>query len=54
MPPLEDLPDPEVELASLCLLHWQVGSLLLVPPGNQGSPRDHGGTDKLRNVELLM
>ena len=28
-----DLPDPGIETASLCLLHWQVGSLLLVPPG---------------------
>ena len=28
-----DLPDPGIEPASLSLLHWQVGSLLLVPPG---------------------
>ena len=28
-----DLPNPGIEPASLSLLHWQVGSLLLVPPG---------------------
>ena len=27
------LPDPGIESMSLCLLHWQVGSLPLVPPG---------------------
>ena len=32
-PPPGDLPDPEIEPTSLCLLHWQVGSLPLVPPG---------------------
>ena len=31
--PLGDLPDPEIELASLLLLSWQAGSLQLVPPG---------------------
>ena len=31
-PPPGDLPDPGTKPASL-LLHWQVGSLLLVPPG---------------------
>ena len=30
-PPPGHLPDPGVKLASLCLLHWQAGSLLLVP-----------------------
>ena len=28
-----DLPDPGIELNRLCLLHWRVGSLLLVAPG---------------------
>ena len=28
-----DLPDPEIEPVSLCLLHWQTGSLPLAPPG---------------------
>ena len=29
-----DLPDPGTEPRLLCLLHWQVGYLLLAPPGN--------------------
>ena len=32
-PPPGDLPDPGIEPTSLCLLHWQVGSLPLAPPG---------------------
>jgi len=32
-PPSGDLPNPGIEPESLCLLHWQVGSLLLAPPG---------------------
>ena len=32
-PPPGDIPDPGIELASLESLDWQVGSLLLVPPG---------------------
>ena len=28
-----DLPNPEVEPVSLCLLYWQASSLLLAPPG---------------------
>ena len=31
--PPGDLPRPGIELASLCLLHWQAGSLPLAPPG---------------------
>ena len=31
--PPGDLPDTGVESDLLCLLHWQVGSLPLVPPG---------------------
>ena len=31
-PPLGDLPDPGIKLTVLCLLHWQAGSLPLVPP----------------------
>ena len=30
-----DLPDPGMEPVSLCILHWQVVSLPLVPPGKQ-------------------
>ena len=33
MPPPGDLPDPGIDLASLCLLHWQADSLILVLPG---------------------
>ena len=32
-PPPGDLPNPRIESLSLSLLHWQVGSLLLMPPG---------------------
>ena len=32
-PPTGDLPNPGIKPASLCLLHWQVGSLSLGPPG---------------------
>ena len=32
-PPSEDLPNPGIGPISLCLLHWQAGSLPLVPPG---------------------
>ena len=32
-PPPGDLPDPGIKPVSLCLLHWEVGSLPLVPPG---------------------
>ena len=31
-PPSGDLPDTGIERASLCLLHWQVGSLPIEPP----------------------
>ena len=34
MPPSRDLPDPRIELVILCLLHWQLGSLPLTPPGS--------------------
>ena len=37
-PPPGDLPDPEIEPASLRLLHWQAGSLALVPPGKPNFP----------------
>ena len=33
VPSSGDLPDPGTEPTSLCLLHWQEGSLPLVPPG---------------------
>ena len=32
-PPPGDLPNPEIKPHLFCLLHWQSGSLLLVPPG---------------------
>ena len=32
-PPPGDLPDPGIKPMSISLLHWQVGSLPLVPPG---------------------
>ena len=32
-PPPGNLPDPGIEAASLCLLHWQACSLSLAPPG---------------------
>ena len=32
-PPPGDLPDSRTEPVSLCLLHWQAGSLPLGPPG---------------------
>ena len=32
-PPPGDLPDSRVELASVSYIDWQVGSLLLAPPG---------------------
>ena len=32
-PPPGDLPNPGIEPTSLCFLHWQAGSLPLVPPG---------------------
>ena len=38
-PPPGDLPDPDAGLIPhlLCLLHWQVGSLSLAPPGKPES-----------------
>ena len=33
VPPSFDLPDPGSNPSLLCLLHWQVGSLPLAPPG---------------------
>jgi len=36
--PPGDLPDPRL----LRLLHWQTGSLLLVPPGKSGGPPGRG------------
>ena len=32
-PPPGDLPNPGIKPVFLCLLHWQAGSLPLVPPG---------------------
>ena len=36
-PPPVDLPDPEIEPASLMSLHWQMDSLSLAPPGKPQS-----------------
>ena len=34
IPPPGDLPNPGIErMSHLCLLHWQMGSLPLMPPG---------------------
>ena len=38
-PPPGDLPDPGFDLHLLHLLHWQVGSLPLAPPGK--APSSH-------------
>ena len=37
-PPPGDLPDPGIEPTSLCLLHWQSGSLPLASPGKPFLP----------------
>ena len=36
-PPPGDLPNPKIECMLLCLLHWQMGSLSLLPPGKPQS-----------------
>ena len=36
--PPRDLPDSGMEPMSLCLLHWQAGSLPLAPPGKPSPP----------------
>ena len=41
-PPPGDLPDPGIEPLSLCLLHWQSGSLPLVPSGKPGKASGSG------------
>ena len=33
----EDLPDPRIDPDSCCLLHWQINSLPLAPPGKPTS-----------------
>ena len=38
-PPPGDLPDPGIQPASVCLLHWQVRPLPVVPPGKPCGPR---------------
>ena len=45
-PPLEDLSHPEIKPRCLSLLHWQAGSLPLVPPGKPPTI-----TDTFRNCE---
>ena len=42
-PPPGVLPDPGLNPCLLCLLHWQVGSLSLAPPGK---PRTHRSNTK--------
>ena len=45
-----DRPDPRIKVTSLSLLHWQVGSLLLVPHGKPILGRHHS---KERNMPVL-
>ena len=40
-PPPGDLPNAEIEPMSLSLLHWQVGSLPLAPPGKPVHTHTH-------------
>ena len=40
-PPPGDAPDPGTDSCLSCLLHWQAGSLLLVPPGKFRALRPH-------------
>ena len=37
-----NFPTQGLNLSLLCLLHWQVGSLLLAPPGKQSSANISG------------
>ena len=50
-----DLPDPGIEPMSLCLLHWQAGSLPLAPPGKPRLQTRYlemlKGTDKIKAVK---
>ena len=39
-----DLPNPGIKLVSLSLLHWQAGSLTLVPPGKPHNLAAYGQT----------
>ena len=41
-PPTGNLPNPGPNKYLVCLLHWQAGSLPLVPPGNKS--KEHGFT----------
>ena len=45
-PPPGELPNPGDEPASLCLLHWQAGSLPLAPPGRP--------SEKPRAMKILV
>ena len=44
-PSPEDLPTQGSNLCLLCLLHWQAGSLPLVPPGKPFEPLNEGCKD---------
>ena len=45
--PPEDLPDPGIEPRLLHLLHWQAGSLPLVPPGKPSFTTYHANKKSL-------
>ena len=56
-PPPQDLPDPGTEPIFLCLLHWQEGSLPLVPPGKpegQAIPLEIMTTSPLPNSNCAL
>ena len=52
-PPPGDLPDPGIELHLLHLLHWQVDSLSLVPPGKPFSSIAAAATKLLQSYLTL-
>ena len=51
-PPPGDLPKPGIEPDLLCLLHWQVGTLPLVPPGKPNSVYEQGLVSLIRTHPL--
>ena len=50
-----DLPDPGIKPTSLCLLHWQVGSLPLAPPGkpSETTKRENENHSSLQLGDLM-
>ena len=49
--PAGDLPDPGIEPRLLCLIHWQMGSLL-VTPGNHAHTHTHTHTNTHNGILL--